>query len=304
MKWDADNRLIQIDYPGANNYSQFSYDGLGRNSKIVETTAGSVTSTKQFVWSASRRAEERDASSGVTSRFFDSGQTISGTSYFYAKSHPGSVTELTDGSGAVQAQYAFDPFGRSTKLQGSLDSDFQYAGYYMHQRSGLNLTVFRAYNSRMGRWISRDPVEEEMGSNLFAYVLNAPVAWTDSLGLARCCNPPPEPNTKGMSKFLDLFFFCSWRCRPCMDSSNTVANGGGQSKYILNSAELRKAEFQKCVLKCIKDHQGGGSGSSSGGTGNNGSGSSGGTDGGSGPTDFEPPVYHDYPERFPWNQYE
>jgi uncharacterized protein RhaS with RHS repeats len=30
----------------------------------------------------------------------------------------------------------------------------------MHPRSGLNLTLYRAYNPSIGRWLSRDPLEE------------------------------------------------------------------------------------------------------------------------------------------------
>lgn len=182
-KWDAENRLIQIDYPGTNNFTQFSYDGLWRNTKIVETTSGSVTSTKQFVWANKQRLEDRDAGSSVTRRFFRWGQTASGTSYFYAKPHLDSISELTDGTGVVQAQYSFDPYGRVTKIQGSLDSDFQYAGYYAHQRSDLNLTLMRPYRSPFGRWITRDPIAELAGPNLYGYVFNDPIGISDPLGL-------------------------------------------------------------------------------------------------------------------------
>ncbi len=182
-KWDAENRLIEIDYVGMGNKSEFSFDGLGRNVKIVETVAGSVTSTKLFVLSSISKREERDAGSSVSRRFYGSGQTISGTSYFYARRHPNSVVEMTDGTGVIQAQYSFDPFGIITKVQGSLEADFQYAGYYVHQRSGLNLTVSRAYSSQTGRWISRDPIEEDAGTNVFAYVDNAPTNAIDATGL-------------------------------------------------------------------------------------------------------------------------
>ncbi len=176
----------QIDYPGMNNYSQFSYDGLWRNTKIVETTSGSVTSTKQFIVSAGFKREERDAAGSVTRRLYERGQTISGTSYFYSKPYLDSISEMTDGSGVAQAQYSYDPYGRVIKLQGSLDSDFQYAGYYIHQRSGLNLTVFRAYSAQLGRWISRDPIEEQNSINLYAYSFNDPELFTDPTGLY-CC---------------------------------------------------------------------------------------------------------------------
>ncbi len=111
--WDAENRLIRITYPGSGNFSSFVYDGLGRNVSIVETVAGSVTSTKQFVWCDRRRCEQRDASSAITAQFFRGGETISGTKYFFEKDHLGSIRELTDNTGAVQAEYRYDPFDAS-----------------------------------------------------------------------------------------------------------------------------------------------------------------------------------------------
>jgi uncharacterized protein RhaS with RHS repeats len=43
------------------------------------------------------------------------------------------------------------------------------------------------YNPSTGRWISRDPVEEEGGKNLYGFVNNAPGDASDWLGLA-CCS--------------------------------------------------------------------------------------------------------------------
>ena len=135
------------------------YDPMRRIVKIVETRAGSVTSTKQFVWAGDQLCEERDASGNVTKRFFNQGEQIGGTNYYYTRDHLGSVREMTDGSGNTVAAYSYDPYGRATKTQGSLDSDMQYAGMYMHQPSGLNLAVNRVYtapalfpNSASGRF--------------------------------------------------------------------------------------------------------------------------------------------------------
>jgi len=90
---------------------------------------------------------------------------------------------MTDGSGAVQAHYEYDMYGVATKTNGALDADFQYAGYYAHGPSGLNLTVYRAYSPMLGRWINRDPVEEDGGVNLFEYCQNMPTRLTDPRGL-------------------------------------------------------------------------------------------------------------------------
>jgi RHS repeat-associated protein len=223
--WDAENRLSKITYPGTNNYSTFTCDGFGRNVSIVETVSGSVTSTKQFVWASDRfrpfqPCEARNSTGTVTAQYFPLGETISGTDYFYttdhlgltdslqtslgfsqvspASEHPsgfnplahaGSTREMTNGSGTVEAQIGYDPYGRPNQLQGSMSPDFQLAGYYEHTVSGLNLTLTRSYSCTLGRFIDRDGSGELGGSNLFSYVSNNPIGLTDSSG-----EDPPCPN--------------------------------------------------------------------------------------------------------------
>ena len=65
----------------------------------------------------------------------------------------------------------------------SVVSDFQYAGYYYHAASGLNLTLNRAYSSFLGRWLTRDPIGESGGINLYGYGLNNPILFSDPSGL-------------------------------------------------------------------------------------------------------------------------
>ena len=138
------------------------YDAEKRIVKIVETRGGSVTSTKQFVWAGDQLCEERDGTGAVTKRFFSLGEQIAGTNYYYSRDQIGSVRELTNGSGVVQSQYGYGPWGEVSKLAGSgPDSDMQYAGMYIHQPSGLNLAVDRAYSASQGRFISRDPMDDQ-----------------------------------------------------------------------------------------------------------------------------------------------
>lgn len=75
-------------------------------------------------------------------------------------------------------------YGNVTKVSGDRDSDFLYTGHYWHGQSDLFLTLFRAYDPELGRWISRDPLEEEGEINLYAYVGNHPSGLIDQLGLA------------------------------------------------------------------------------------------------------------------------
>jgi len=181
--WDALNRLISITYPGGAS-TDFAYDGLSRRVSIIEkNSSGAVTSTKNYLWIGSEIAEERDASNNVTKRFFPQGEQQSGTNYYYTRDQVGSVREMLNSSGTIVARYSYDPYGRTTLVSGTNISTKQYAGYYYHAASGLNLTEYRAYDANTGRWLSRDPIEEIGGINLYDYVGDEPINRIDPNGL-------------------------------------------------------------------------------------------------------------------------
>lgn len=49
----------------------------------------------------------------------------------------------------------------------------------------LFISAARAgYDPTIGRWLSRDPIGEDGGLNLYTYVGNNPIYWTDPLGLS------------------------------------------------------------------------------------------------------------------------
>jgi RHS repeat-associated protein len=54
---------------------------------------------------------------------------------------------------------------------------------YEHATSGLNLTQYRAYDPNVGRWLSRDPIGESGGIDLYGYVGNSPTNAIDPFGL-------------------------------------------------------------------------------------------------------------------------
>jgi len=108
---------------------------------------------------------------------------MNGANYFYTRDHLGSIRELTDANGNLRARYDYDPYGQLTKVSGDLEADFAYTGHYRHQSSGLYLTLYRAYDPNLGRWLTRDPLGERGGINLYSYVLNNPINLYDPLGL-------------------------------------------------------------------------------------------------------------------------
>ncbi|HEY9758282.1 MAG TPA: RHS repeat-associated core domain-containing protein [Oculatellaceae cyanobacterium] len=154
--------------------------------------------------------------------------------YAYDGGH-GSVRELTDSSGNLVAAYGYDPYGRQTKLSGTgVDADFGYDGYYVHQRSGLNLAVHRAYSPSLGRWLSRDPIGEKGGTNLYAYVRNNPISYVDPLGL---CQVPTTNNSFNCKDY--CFRVCHGTLEPCYtDCYNQCVRGGGAGGNRLPQKQL------------------------------------------------------------------
>jgi RHS repeat-associated protein len=125
----------------------------------------------------------------------EAGASVPAGNYFYSRDHLSSVREMTDLGGTVRAQYEYSPYGFKTRIAGDLDADWGFTGHAVHQASGLNLTLYRAYDPRLGRWLTRDPANERAGLNLYAYVHDDPLNWMDPLGLDETLTtlPPRAP---------------------------------------------------------------------------------------------------------------
>ena len=153
---------------------------------MIDKDNGTVTADKSYTWVGDTLALERDntlSGSPVTKKFFDQGVVQNGSPLYYVKDQQGSVRQLVDTSGKVQAQYDYDPYGNRTYTGGSTKSDIGYGGYLHHEASGLDFTLHRAYDPTRARWLNRDPIGEAGGTNLYTPVNNNPVTYTDPSGL-------------------------------------------------------------------------------------------------------------------------
>src|SRR5205823_4093596 len=129
---------------------------------VLETSGGVLTGTVQ--------GPEKD-------------QPLARGGLFYSQALLGSVTALTDGSGAVVQQYAYDAWGNSTASTG-VANPVQYTG---RENDGTNLMYYRAryYAAPWGRFISEDALDLQDGSNLYVYCGNDPLGATDPSGKKR-----------------------------------------------------------------------------------------------------------------------
>ena len=115
------------------------------------------------------RCEFRGANDAVTLYVYPQGE-YSNRAYYYSRDYLGSIREMRKSNDTVVARYDYDPWGRSTTVINTTLPDFNFTGLYRHSASNLDLAVYRAYDPDLGRWISRDPIGETGGFNLYGYV--------------------------------------------------------------------------------------------------------------------------------------
>jgi RHS repeat-associated protein len=103
--------------------------------------------------------------------------------YYYEADGLGSVTSLTDPTGAIAATYTYDSFGFQTKGTGNATNWFRYTGRDLDSDTGLDYYRARYYDPMSGRFLSEDPIGYAGGLNRYVYVRNGPTNRVDPQGL-------------------------------------------------------------------------------------------------------------------------
>src|SRR5690606_4446269 len=112
----------------------------------------------------------------------------SGEVYYTAYDGNGNVSALVKASdGTLAAQYEYDPCGNAITASGVYAdvNRWRFSTKFADAESGFLYYGFRYYDSVNGRWLNRDPIEEQGGVNLYGFVGNDPVNRIDYLGLHR-----------------------------------------------------------------------------------------------------------------------
>ncbi|HEV2818085.1 MAG TPA: RHS repeat-associated core domain-containing protein [Allosphingosinicella sp.] len=182
--YTADNLLYS-----AWNQATLSYDPFGRLHQIA---AGSAA-TRMFYDGDTLIAEYDNANALQRRYVFGPGTDEplvwyegTGTSdrRWYHEDERGSIVATSDGSGAATNINTYDEYG----IPGSGNTGrFQYTGQQWLSEIGLYHYRARIYSPTFGRFLQTDPIGFAGGMNIYAYVRNDPVNFTDPSGMVPAC---------------------------------------------------------------------------------------------------------------------
>ncbi len=186
-EYDAENKLVRVETAGKT--VNYKYDGLGR--RVEKEVIDASTTTTRYVYDNEDILLELNGANSIVSRYTH-GPGIdeplimekSSQSFYYHSDGLGSITEITNQSGAVVQRYAYSSFG---KIESQLDPNFvqpyTFTAREFDQESGLYYFRARSYDPTTGRFYSEDPNGFAAGLNFYGFVGNNPVGRIDPYGL-------------------------------------------------------------------------------------------------------------------------
>jgi RHS repeat-associated protein len=205
--WDAENRLIGMAVrtaAGPPYQLAFAYDARGRRIQKTVTNGNAVTVTdflydgwnlvaaltpqssllQSFLWGSDLSGSMQGAG-GVGGLLEVSYHGNSTTNCFPAFDGNGNLAALVNAAdGTVAANYEYGPFGEVIRATGPMAkaNPFRFSTKYQDDESDLLYYGYRYYKASTGTWVNRDPLDEDGGINLYAFVLNAPINSIDEDG--------------------------------------------------------------------------------------------------------------------------
>lgn len=178
--YDARNRLIARNGPSIT--ESYAYDALGR--RVSKTTNGA---TRNYLYDGNDIVAEVQSGAVNATYLRDLNidkpfvrQSASGNEYYHLDAQ-GSILSLTDISGIIRTQYDYDAYGNTTATGVLSSNPFQDTGRE-NDELGLYFNRQRYYSLIAHRFLSEDPIGLLGGENVYRYVLNNPLSFTDPFG--------------------------------------------------------------------------------------------------------------------------
>ncbi|UDQ97746.1 RHS repeat-associated core domain-containing protein [Lentisphaerota bacterium WC36G] len=93
------------------------------------------------------------------------------------------ITQLINlTTGEIANKYDYSPFGQLAKTDENVENVFKFSSEYAEKETGLIYYNYRYYNPTIGKWLSRDPIQEYGGFNLYGFVNNNVINLIDLIG--------------------------------------------------------------------------------------------------------------------------
>jgi RHS repeat-associated protein len=185
--WDFENRLTSVTLANGGVVA-LKYDPFGR--RIYKNSPSGTTIS---VYDGDNIIEELDGSGNLGERYTYGpviDEPLVGQRqpkiFYYEADGLGSVTSLTDSTGALAATYSYDSFGFLTNSTGSATNWFRYTARQFDSDTALYYYRARYYDPQAGRFVSEDPKRTTADINFYRYSLNSPINRTDPLGWESC----------------------------------------------------------------------------------------------------------------------
>jgi RHS repeat-associated protein len=186
-EWDYRNRLMKV--VSGSQTVEYGYDA---EDKRVGTKLNGVT-TEKYVYDGADIALVIDGAGTIVERYlYGDGvdnvlsrcqlSTVNCQLTWSLGDRQGSVVDLVSENGTVLNHFVYDGFGNRTGTT-AVDFRYGYTGRELDTETGLYYYRARYYDSKVGRFISEDPIGFGAGdTNLYRYVGNNSTNYTDPTG--------------------------------------------------------------------------------------------------------------------------
>ena len=199
FKYDYQGRRVRkITYGGWNGtvYSgtaltdtKFLYDGWNLIAEFTVGSGGALSLAKTYTWGLDLTGS-LTASGGVGAllQIYDANTGGSSKTLLPTYDGNGNVAALlnaeTGATLTLEAAYEYDPFGNTLRSEGAYaaTNPFRFSTKFTDTETGLVYYGLRYYSPTLGRFINKDPLEEQGGLNLYGFCGNNGVNRWDLLG--------------------------------------------------------------------------------------------------------------------------